>query len=72
MINAPPYQIAKFLISVLQPVYKKKSSYCIKDFFSFVDNICNESVIPDKMCSFDIKSLFTNVPLEENISICLK
>ena len=27
--------------------------------------------MPDNMCSFDIKSLFTNVPLEETINICL-
>ena len=24
------------------------------------------------MCSFDIKSLFTNIPLDETIDICLK
>ena len=51
--------------------YKKVSNYCIKDSFSFVNNLRNESVLPDKMCSFDIKSLFTNVPLEETIIICL-
>ena len=71
MINAPQYQIAKFLISVLQPVSKKFSNYCIKYSFNFVNNLRNESALPDNMCSFDIKSLFTNVPLEETINICL-
>ena len=72
MINAPQYQVAKFLISGLQLVSKKISSCCINYSFSFVDNLRNESVLPDKVCSFDIKSLFTNVPLEETNCICLE
>ena len=28
--------------------------------------------VKTRMCSYDIKSLFTNVPLEETIQICTK
>ena len=65
MINAPQYQIAKFLISVLQPVSKKFSNYCIKDSFNFVNNLRNESTLPDNMCSFDIKSLLQTCLLKK-------
>ena len=68
MMNVPQYQVAKFLI----PVSKQISIYCIKYSFSSVDNLRNESVLPDKMWSFDIKSLFTNVPLKKTISIGLE
>ena len=71
MKNSAQFNISKFLIKILEPVSEKFSTFCIKDSFSFVDVIRNNIVTPDKMCSFDIKSLFTNVPVDETINICL-
>ena len=51
---------------------KKYSKHCIKDSFTFAEFMQNLN-IKDKtsfMCSFDISSLFTNVPLNETIKIC--
>ena len=54
------------------PVPDKFSSRVVKDSFSFVKEL-REITIDTKnlvMCSFDIVSLFTNIPLDETISIC--
>ena len=66
------YKIAKFLISVLSPVSNKLSDYYVKDSFNFVEILRTNSYLSDQMCSFNIKNLFTNVPLDETISICIK
>ena len=49
------------------------SKYTIKNIKQFTENICRKEV-PDcyKMVPFDVKSLFTNVPLENTIEITLK
>ena len=62
----------KWLSEVLDPVLQKYSKHCIEDSFTFAEfmqnlNIENETSF---MCSFDISSLFTNVPLSETIKIC--
>ena len=63
------YNLAKFLVTLLQPI--SKSQFCIKDSFAFAREIQNAQSIPF-MCSFDVKSLFTNVPLLETIDICVQ
>ena len=46
------------------------SSYCISDSFTFVKTMQNLDIDPNVfMCSFDVFSLFTNVPLDETIKI---
>ena len=74
MVGTSQHKIAKYLVSILQPVLDKYSRYTIKDSFSFVEmlnNIPSTSINNVHMCSFDIKSLFTNVPLTEVINICI-
>ena len=50
-----------------------QSEYTIKNTKQFIEQIRMKQV-PDgyKMVSFDVKSLFTNVPLEKTIEITLK
>ena len=62
------YSLAKFLVRMLQPV--SKGEFCVKDSFSFAREVRALPSIP-YMCSFDVKSLFTNVPLVETIDICV-
>ena len=51
----------------------RESEYTVKNTKNFVDNIKKENIQKDyKMVSFDVKSLFTNVPLDRTISIILK
>ena len=64
------YKIAKFIVPILAPFttneYTIRNSY---DFFSFLRN----TNVPENayMASFDITSLFTNIPLEETINIAI-
>ena len=77
MINAPQHAMAKWLTEVLQPVVSKFSTHTIKDAFEFceiIEEFGREKDFSSEgsfMCSFDVVSLYTNIPLEETIDICL-
>ena len=71
MVNSAQRKLAKFLNSSLEPVLKYFSAYCLKDSFTFVDKIKEMEAQNTFIASFDVKSLFTNVPLEEVIEICV-
>ena len=67
-INTPTYEISKFLIPLLEPL--TKNNYVTKDSFTFAGDIKNQN--KDLfMASYDINSLFTNIPLDEVIDICV-
>ena len=72
MTRSPQFAVSQWLCQVLSPVVERYSKYCVKDSFAFVD-LLREHPIPSDahMCSFDVVSLFTNVPLEETIDICV-
>ena len=75
MINTPQQELAKWLTDIFKPVLNKYSTYALKDTFELCEHLqqfsdendCSEVF----MCSFDVVSLFTNVPLHETIRICL-
>ena len=68
MIGTSGYELAKYLDKLIQP--------CIPDNFmlnsttSFLDKLKSFVFLPlDKLISFDVESLFTNVPLKETIDL---
>ena len=62
------YNLAKFLVKVITPL--TKNEYTIENATAFVKEICNFTPSqPVTMASFDIQSLFTNVPLKETTDI---
>ncbi len=68
-IGTVSYNLAKFLVPILEPL--TKNQYVCKDSFSFAADVRNQN--PDLyMASFDVDSLFTNIPLDETIEICVK
>ena len=69
MIGSAQHKLAKWLSEVLDPVPQKYSKRCIKDSFMFTEFIQNLNIEKETsfMCSVDITSLLTNVPLSENI-----
>ena len=75
MVNAPQHQMAKWLVEILLPVVAKFGERTIKAIFEFCEDIeqfSSENDIERTFtCSFDIVSLFTNVPLQETINIVL-
>ena len=68
-IGSPTYKIAKYLLDFISPI--TKNEYTLKDSFEFV-SMTDKRDYDSFMCSFDIDSLFTNVPLEETIEIVIK
>ncbi len=74
MVGSAQHELAKWLSEILAPVLELYSKNCISDSFSFANVIQNLQLDPTKsfMCSFDISSLFTNVPLDETIGICAR
>ena len=67
-IGSYTYNLAKFLIDILKPIASNK--YTVKDSFSFTNELLSISSVPF-MCSFDVVSLFTNIPIDKTIDICL-
>ncbi|XP_062713765.1 uncharacterized protein LOC134290613 [Aedes albopictus] len=60
-ITAPTYQLSKFIAHILQTTFT--SQYNVKDSFTFAQEI-NAITIPSEhvLVSFDVVSLFTNIP----------
>ena len=63
------YKLAKCLCSLLQPHIP--SEHCAGDTFTFVREIQSLSMQGKHMVSFDVESLFTNIPLEESINLAV-
>ena len=61
------YNIAKYLTTILSPLTVNK--YTIKDSFTFAKDVAQLNFKNCFMASFDVKSLFTNIPLDETISL---
>ena len=69
-INTATYELARYLAKVLSPL--SQSDYTVSSSKEFTEIIKLKS-IPDnhRLVSFDVKSLFTNVPLDSTIDIIL-
>ena len=71
MIGSAQHQLAQWLTSVIDPVLSLYSTHCISDSFTFADKVKTFNFPPSVfLCSYDVCSLFTNVPLAETIEIC--
>ena len=71
MTDSFHHELGKRLAGLLQPVFERFVSHCISDSFTFAKTMRNLDIDPNVfMCSFDVSSLFTNVPLDEIIKIC--
>ena len=63
------YNLAKYLCHLLTPYIP--TDYCVTDTFTFVQDIQSLSMYSKFMVSFDVESLFTNIPLEECIDLAV-
>ena len=67
-LQTPTYNLAKFLVPILDPL--TKNEYTVKESIDFAEGFCEQD--PSlSMGSLDVDSLFTNIPLDENIDICI-
>ena len=65
------YKLAKYLDRILKPL-TTNSNYIIKDTFDFVNRVSKlQTNVNQRVVSFDVESLFTNIPTEETINIIL-
>ena len=70
MTGSAQHQLAQWLTLVIDSVLSLYSIHCISDFFTFADKVRTFNFSPSVfLCSYDICSLFTNVPLAEIIEI---
>ena len=67
-LQTPTYNLAKFLVPIVNPLIKNE--YTVKDSSQFAEEICKQGSTLS-MGSLDVDSLFTNIPLDETIDICV-
>ena len=69
-IGTHNYQLAKFLVPILEPI--TTNEFTIKNSHSFASELKELKFNhPIYIASFDITQLYTNIPLQETIDICL-
>ena len=68
-IGTPTFTLAKFLVPILSDI--TQNEFTVKDSFTFVDEILTQNS-DLYMASLDVDALFTNIPLDETIDICVK
>ena len=61
------YNLAKFFVPILEPL--TTNEYTLKNSLEFIKEINQINLKNKIMASFDIQSLFTNIPLDETIKI---
>ena len=62
--GSPTYQLSKYLTNILQPL-TDKSRRKLQSTENFIDSIKTVQIPDDyKLVSFDVKSLFTSIPLQ--------
>ena len=67
-LQTSTYNVAKFLVPILNPL--TKNEYTVEDLFQFAEEICEQGSTLS-MGSLDLDSLFTNIPFDETIDICV-
>ena len=68
--GTPTYKLAKFLVPLLSPL--TENQYTVKNSSQFVSDLRNVRLGSNSvLASFDIESLFTNIPVRETIDICI-
>ena len=72
MTGSSHHELGKLLAGLSQPVLERFLSHCISDSFTFAKTMQNLDIDPNAfMRPFDVFSLFTNVPHDKTVKICL-
>ena len=67
-VNSVTYSLSKYLSSLLKPLLGKISGSHIINSTDFVEKIRGIDLTDKVMVSFDVDSLFTNVPIDETLN----
>ena len=69
--NTPSFKLAKFLVPILSPL--TTNEFTVENSSKFVQDITKINNAHELfMTSFDVENLFTNIPLQETIDICIE
>ena len=67
--NTPTFDLAKFLVPILNSI--TTNDYTVSNVFPFIKELLQLDAKNTVIASFDVKSLFTQIPLNETIDICV-
>ena len=68
--RTPSFNLAKYLVPILSPF--TTNQYTVNNSKDFVDSITSvDEAHSYFMASFDVENLFTNIPLQDTIQICI-
>ena len=66
---SPTYELAKFFLPILEPLQGNTATF-VKNSKHFVEILNSKEIKPeDRFISFDVESLYTNVPVKEALNI---
>ena len=71
-VGTSHYMLSKYLTKILEPVRSNDLSFCLRNTYQFLDEFKNIDITSSTMVSFDVVSLFTNIPLNKTIDICCR
>ena len=72
MVNTFAYDLSAYLANILSPL-TGKSEYTVTNSVHFVSTVSNETILDNEiMLSFDVESLFTNVPIDDAVQAVLQ
>ena len=70
-IGTSTYELGKFVANIIKPASFNKLDTDLDNTFNFVNQIKNINLNGLKMVSFDVRSLFANIPIKKTIKVCL-
>ena len=71
-IGTSTYELSKFVANIIKPAsFNNKFDTDLDNTFNFVNQIKDIKLEGKKMVSFDVRSLFTNIPIKKTIKVCL-
>ena len=71
MVGTSTYELGKHIADIIKPAATSSLGTDLTNTFQFVEQIGRKDLSDVHMISFDVKSLFTNIPLNKTINICL-
>ena len=71
MVGTSIYELGKYIADIIKPAATSSLGINLTNTFQFVEQKGRKDLSDVHMISFDVKSLFTNIPLNKTIKICL-